>query len=443
MKLRPYQEEAAAFFEIAGGGIYADGPGTGKTFGSLEIARRWGSRCTLIVVPVLQGAGIKNWEHAVAVASTEDCYVANGPPLERERLYADWEATGGICIVGYETMMRDAAALGDYRNGTVIADEAHRLVNRNAKTTKAFAKLSRKADHVLLVTATPMVNEADDLWSLFHILDPKLYSSYWNWVHQHCTSKVTDFGGKLERPVELVTGMLPGADLQIKAQLERWLVYRPIGDLLPHLGEPTVQVLSVTMSKVEKRLYKELKKQYVTMHEGEEVVALNEVSKITRLRQLSSDWSSIFGEVGAGSKAKAAAELVKDLGEQVVVMCAYQAACDRIVELVGDDAVAYHGGVERTPEVLADFKAGKRRVLVGTLGSLGESIDGLQCARVLVLVDRPWNPKGYDQAVGRLRRSGQERPVLVYHVTAEGTMDERVAEALTEKRSVAQALGVG
>ena len=35
MKLRPYQEEAAAFFEIAGGGIYADGPGTGKTFGPL------------------------------------------------------------------------------------------------------------------------------------------------------------------------------------------------------------------------------------------------------------------------------------------------------------------------------------------------------------------------------------------------------------------------
>lgn len=443
-ELRPYQREVVDFFKTVPRGIYADGPGTGKTLGSIEVMGQWGPEKTLIVVPVLQGAGLKHWRDSLREQEYNP-YLAVGKPVERRWIYDQWARSGygGVCVVGYETMLRDVDHLMDVGPSCVIADEAHRLVNRNAKTVTAFRQLASYADWLLLVTATPMVNEADDLWSLLNLIDRHRYSSYWKWVHQHCITNVTDFGGKLNRPVELVEGLLPGADKSIRDQLEPLLMQRPIAELLPQITEPVVEVLPVTLTALERRLYNELRTKYVTFHEGEEIIALNEVSKITRLRQLSSDLSSVFTQAGAGSKVKGAAELIGTLaGEQIVVMCAFQATCDRLVEEIGDGAVAYHGGVERSPEVLQDFIQGRTRVLVGTLGSLGESVDGLQVARILVLVDRPWNPKGYDQAVGRLHRSGQGNDVVVYHVVAENTMDEKVAKALAEKRDVAAAIGL-
>jgi len=442
--LRPYQEEAVDFLAAAGRAIYADGPGTGKTIGTLEVIRRWKPANTLIVVPVLQGAGILNWQRTIRDQLEVTTHIAYGVPATRLAAYKEWARRGGICVVGYESMRSDIDNIYDVGADALVADEAHRLVNRNAKTTKAFRQLAGYADKLLLVTATPMVNEADDLWSLFNLIDRKTYSSYWRWVHQHCTTNVTDFGGKLQRPVELVKGLLPGADEQIRAQLEPVLMQRPISELLPDISTPTEEILAVELSPQERRHYQELKRKYVTELDGEQIIALNEVSKITRLRQLTSDWSSVFAEVGAGAKVLAAAELVGDISEQVVVMCAFQATCDRLVEQLTQrkvPAVAYHGGTERSPQALEDFIQGKTRVLVGTLGSLGESVDGLQVARILVLVDRPWNPKGYDQAVGRVRRSGQENDVVVYHVVAHETIDERVAEALVTKRDVAEALG--
>ncbi|MBI4026826.1 MAG: DEAD/DEAH box helicase [Verrucomicrobia bacterium] len=71
----------------------------------------------------------------------------------------------------------------------------------------------------------------------------------------------------------------------------------------------------------------------------------------------------------------------------------------------------------------------------------GEGIN-LQCARVLVNYDLPWNPMAVEQRIGRIHRFGQKDVAQVYSLIAKDTVEERIYGLLNEKlQSVAQAIG--
>lgn len=80
-------------------------------------------------------------------------------------------------------------------------------------------------------------------------------------------------------------------------------------------------------------------------------------------------------------------------------------------------------------------------MLVGTHGAVGEGVDGLQVARHIVMYDRAWTPAANEQAIARIRRSGQSATkVNVVYIEAKGTIDQYVAEVVEGKQSVFDAL---
>lgn len=175
---------------------------------------------------------------------------------------------------------------------------------------------------------------------------------------------------------------------------------------------------------------------------GNLVIAPNKITQSLRLRQLASDWTAFGGE-GLGSKAKAAVDLVNDLGdEQVVIFCAFRATVDAINLALPDTSVPYHGGlsVNMRNECLRQFVSGEAQVLVGTIATMGEGIDGMQVARNAIFVDRDWTPSRNTQAIARLQRSGQRSAVNVTHLVATDTIDQVVADALRRKESVIKAV---
>ena len=73
-------------------------------------------------------------------------------------------------------------------------------------------------------------------------------------------------------------------------------------------------------------------------------------------------------------------------------------------------------------------------MITGTIGALGESVDGLQQAsNTLIFLDKMWNPEENNQAIGRLLRWGQERLVNVYTLECEGTIDRKVGKVNVSK----------
>ena len=69
-------------------------------------------------------------------------------------------------------------------------------------------------------------------------------------------------------------------------------------------------------------------------------------------------------------------------------------------------------------------------------GGVGLNLTAADCVFVL---DPWWNPAAEDQAADRAHRIGQDRPVMVYRLVAENTVEERILALQERKRAIADA----
>ena len=82
------------------------------------------------------------------------------------RLIANSRGSGlNICIINHESSWRLEEWLVRFAPETVIVDESHRIKSPKAKQSKAAWRLGRKAKYHLILTGTPIVGGAHDVWS--------------------------------------------------------------------------------------------------------------------------------------------------------------------------------------------------------------------------------------------------------------------------------------
>jgi SNF2 family DNA or RNA helicase len=100
-----------------------------------------------------------------------------------------------------------------------------------------------------------------------------------------------------------------------------------------------------------------------------------------------------------------------------------------------------HGGtpVREREAMVRRFQAGEVPVFLLSLKAGGTGLN-LTAADHVVHFDRWWNPAVEDQATDRAYRIGQTRPVQVHRLVTRGTIEEKVAELLTRKRALADAV---
>jgi SNF2 family DNA or RNA helicase len=130
-----------------------------------------------------------------------------------------------------------------------------------------------------------------------------------------------------------------------------------------------------------------------------------------------------------------ALEEIVDQGEPVLCFTAYQHDMDRIKSRF-PDAVRFDG----EPSLKA-WQAGKIKLMLMHPASGGHGVDGLQVGgNVAVWFGLPFSLDLYEQAIARLHRSGQKNEVVVHHLVAIGTIDERIMSVLASKGNMQQAL---
>ena len=84
-------------------------------------------------------------------------------------------------------------------------------------------------------------------------------------------------------------------------------------------------------------------------------------------------------------------------------------------------------------EDIADWNAGKTHVLLAHPASIGYGLNLQEGGHIIVWYGLTWSLELYQQANARLHRQGQEKPVIIHHLIAEGTVDEDVMDALRRK----------
>jgi SNF2 family DNA or RNA helicase len=180
------------------------------------------------------------------------------------------------------------------------------------------------------------------------------------------------------------------------------------------------------------------------------------VRLLTSLKQICNHPAQYLGEddpvlAGRSGKLELLDELLDTVlaeGASVLVFTQYVRMArllERHLAARGVRTELLHGGtpVSRREEMVRSFQRGEIPVFLLSLKAAGTGLN-LTRAEHVVHFDRWWNPAVEAQATDRAHRIGQTRAVQVHRLVTEGTVEDRIAELLTRKQALADAvLGSG
>lgn len=332
--------------------------------------------------------------------------------------------TEGIWIVNYERL-RDERIRTKFKRFQweyLVLDEAHKIKNRKSQQTLAVKDLP--AQYRIALTGTPVLRYVDDLWSILHFLDVT-YSgiSYHAFRDYFCDMRVTPWG-------PIINGLTK--DTNKIAILNTLLSLISVRNEAVQVGKgKTIEVVKLLMSKKQKEVYLNARK-LVFEQLPDNLTIANGAILTLRLRQITS-WPGLFVEEEVGPKFEWILEQCQNNPKEKFVVFSVFATTVRALS----DYLAQNGicnatvtgqmADEDTENSRRQFIEGNARVLIGTIGAMGQGYDGLQkVSRLMIFLDRDWSPEIMAQAEDRLNRMGQECPVHVYYLECLGSFDRHV-----------------
>lgn len=435
--LRGYQQSGVRYMLDTPRSIQADDMGLGKTLQTIATLRASGDTPALVVAPATLTL---NWRDEL----TRWCPELKAQVLKNGKTPLDRGAD--ITIVSYALAKAREAELAQRGFKALVCDEAHYLKNGKAQRTKALTDLAHTIPRVHLLTGTPVTNRPADLVSLLKItghLD-RPFGGWQHFVTRYCDAKHTRFGWDLSGAANL-------GELAEKLR-ETCLVRRQKSDVLTELPAKTrvMQRLDVTLTK-----YREAEKSLLAAIKGQIEARRARAAAARAGKEPAQGASGPGAEVivelnhalhEAGlAKAPAAIEAIEDYIEsdrKVVVFAHHRDVLDAIGEGIKD---VPHVRIDGETPTEARSEAVKRfqedpscKVFLATTKTAGVGIT-LTAASDVLIVEQEWVPADLDQAEDRCHRMGQTSAVQAVHLLAAGTVDERILEAVQEKRAVMQA----
>ena len=450
LQLDDFQHDVlAAFDRWHGRGIYADDMGGRKTATTLTwLERTEAVKKVLVLVP--KAVHVDHWLAEAAVWSPSLTPKRGMGPKRLGVLHGD-AGPRSIYVTTYASARIDEIDLRLQHFDTVVFDEGHALKGRTTQVAKMANQLA-KAAHCLIVTGTPVMNKPEEMWQYLHMLYPKDFKSYWRWVEEHFHISFANFdkthpwnqtkivGAGKENPY------LEGHEEIVRAQLSGCIIQREIATLFPGevwVEEPEFTTYPVEMAVHERTLYDHLVEKGWGKTPTGLILTRNALTVQTRLRQLVSDWTTLDHEYAAGAKMQFAVEDIAkwhaDKGRPVIVFVSFVKTAHMLAELLrgaGLLAEAFTGQetAGNRAAILKGYKLGHVDVIVGTYAAMSEGLDGLQYkTNLMALYDLDWVPGVVDQAIGRLKRSGQTWRVEVRHYFYTISIEQAILNANRRK----------
>ncbi len=437
--LRPYQRRGlawlAAMCEAGLGGCLADDMGLGKTIQviALHLHRREAKAGpTLVVCPT---SLLGTWEREVRrFAPDIPVRRYHGGGRHLEDLAAD-----EIVLVTYGVVLRDSAQLAGIGWGLVVADEAQHAKNPLSRTASELRAVPAPAR--IALTGTPVENRLSELWA---ILD---------WTTPGLLGHLDAFTRRVAVPVERYRDA--EATARLTALIRPFLLRRRKTDpgIAPELPRKTETDLFVPLTAEQVTLYEAMVRETMeTIQTKQGIERAGLVFKLlTALKQICNHPAQYLKQPAPldGRSGKLAAfdeltDLIVANGESMLVFTQYRQMGTLLrqhLDARGIGSLFLHGGVPvtRREEMVARFQAGDAPVFLLSLKAGGTGLTLTRATHVLHY-DRWWNPAVEDQATDRAYRIGQDRPVQVHRLIAEGTLEDRIAALLESKRELADAV---
>ncbi|MEW5659085.1 DEAD/DEAH box helicase [Streptomyces cinereoruber] len=424
------------------GGCLADDMGLGKTITviALHLHRQTDPASagpTLVVCPTsLMG----NWQREIEK-------FAPGTPVRRfHGTTRDLEGLpdGGFVLTTYGTMRLDAERLAGRDWGLVVADEAQHVKNPYSATARRLRTIGARARVAL--SGTPVENNLSELWA---ILD---------WTTPGLLGTLGAFRARFAAAVE--GGGDPAAAARLAALVRPFLLRRRKSDpgIAPELPPKTETDRTVSLTPEQTGLYEAVVRETLAAISAADGMARRGlvVKLLTGLKQICNHPAQYLKEEGPRIEGRSGKlELLDELLDTILAEGAATLVFTQYVGMArlleahlaarGVRTQFLHGGtpVAEREAMVARFQDGEVPVFLLSLKAAGTGLN-LTRAEHVVHYDRWWNPAVEAQATDRAYRIGQDRPVQVHRLIAEGTIEDRIAAMLDRKRELADSvLGTG
>lgn len=425
--LRPYQREGVnwlAFLRDAGlGGILADDMGLGKTLQALCAMPAGGGQRTLVVAPT---SVLQNWRvEAEKFRPSLSVSVYHGPGRE---LSGDAD----LVLTTYGVLRLDVEKLGEVGWDAVILDEAQAIKNPESQVARAAYRMD--APFRLTLTGTPVENRLEELWSQIHFLNRGLLGGR------------RDFSERYAKPIAVGE---PGVAQRLRQRIKPFVLRRMKSQVARDLPPRTDMTLHCTLSASERDAYDAVRAatyERVVQQLGEGRGVMAALEALLRLRQAACHTGLLPGqEAPTSSKIRLLIETLDEVvseGHKALVFSQWTSLLDRVEPHLRDAKLPFVrlDGTTRDRQAIVDeFQdPDGPPVFLISLRAGGTGLN-LTAADHVFLLDPWWNPAVEDQAADRAHRIGQDKPVMVYRVVADDTVEERILALQDRKRALAEA----
>ena len=440
--LRPYQEEGFEWaMRLASAGLgacLADDMGLGKTLQALAVLlARAANGPALVVVPT---SLIGNWRSEAlrfAPSLRVHAYAEQGSASDRVHVIEEM-GKHDVLLVSYPMLQIDGDAFAPKLWATLVLDEAQAIKNAAAKRSQAVFAL--QATFRLAMSGTPIENRLGELWSVMRACNPGLLGTLARFNER--------FANLIERQNDRA------AQRTLKRLIAPFILRRTKAQVLADLPPRTELVLQVQGDDAEKAHYEALRREALVAAEkslsgdGAGQAHLNVLAGLTRLRRAACDPRLVTPTLKRpGAKVTAFAELATELvanGHKALVFSQFVDFLALLREPLDEAGIAYQyldgatPSAERTKRVEA-FQNGEGDLFLISLKAGGFGLN-LTVADYVVIADPWWNPAAEDQASGRAHRIGQLRPVTVYRLVNQGTLEEKILALHQTKRELADSV---
>ena len=430
-ELRPYQEEGfrwmARLADMECGACLADDMGLGKTVQTLTLLLHRASRgAALVVCPV---SVVGNWINEAA-RFTPSIRVKTLGSANREQTMAELEA-GDLLITSYGLLQSEEQLLSGHHFATIVLDEAHTIKNFATKTSKAT--MSLKGSFRMALTGTPIQNRLSEIWNIFNFLNPGLLGS------------IEHFGSAFVRNDDDTTRR------RLKQLLSPFILRRTKATVLNELPPKTEIVKKIAFSDQERAFYEAVRRRAMESIEKSDGQSTNirVLAEITRLRQACcspslADASARYIESSKLAAFVNIAEELKDSDHRAIVFSQFVGHLDLVRKALDRKMISYQYLDGSTPQQERERRVKAFQEGVGAMFLISLKAGGLglnlTAADYVIHLDPWWNPAIEDQASDRAHRIGQTRPVTIYRLVAENTIEEKIIQLHETKRDLAESL---
>ncbi|MFJ9775245.1 DEAD/DEAH box helicase [Kitasatospora sp. NPDC101157] len=445
-ELRPYQRRGLAWLRTMSGlglgAVLADDMGLGKTVQTLALLAAekhdGATGPTLLVCPM---SLVCNWQRETErFAPALRRHVHHGTGRLGAGQLADAVRGVDLVITTYGLVQRDLAALRAIRWRRVVADEAQHIKNSGTAQSRAIRALP-VTRHRIALTGTPVENRLAELHAVLDFANPGLLGP------------AERFKERYAIPVEVHRN--PERTAELRRRTAPFVLRRLKSDPAVAAELPAKQEMTVwcNLTAEQAGLYQAVVADLLQRVEGIRGVerrgtVLAAIGKLKQVcnhpAQLLHDGSPLGERSG---KVARLAELLEEAlaeGDRTLVFTQYAEFGTMLrpylERRLGEEVLYLHGGVPRArrEELVQRFQSPDGpRVFLLSLRAGGTGLN-LTAANQVIHLDRWWNPAVEEQATDRAFRIGQRRDVQVRRLVCVGTVEERIDELLTAKRSLAE-----